>query len=71
MIKIFPWALAESLIQFYFPLKGSVLDLFAGGSVRGIAFSLLGCVYHGCEVSTLHTNVGLLLLQNKRGTSGS
>jgi hypothetical protein len=48
--SIFDPVLCELAYRWFCPLGGTVLDPFAGGSVRGIVASRLGRQYVGCEL---------------------
>lgn len=48
--SIFDPVLCEVSYRWYSPIGGTVLDPFAGGSVRGIVAALLGRRYWGCEL---------------------
>lgn len=50
--SIFDPVLCELLIQWFSPLGGSIVDPFAGGSVRGIVSAALGRRYFGVDVSS-------------------
>lgn len=49
--SVFDPALCELMYQWFCPKKGSVLDPFAGGSVRGIVANYLGFKYTGVDLS--------------------
>lgn len=49
--SIFDPVLCETLIQWFCPPGGKVLDPFAGGSVRGMVSTLLGREYDGYDIS--------------------
>jgi DNA modification methylase len=49
--SIFDPVLCELVYRWFLPDNGSVLDPFAGGSVRGIVASILGHKYVGIELS--------------------
>ncbi len=49
-ISIFDPVLCELVYRWFSPPTGTVLDPFAGGSVRGIVASKLGRQYVGCEL---------------------
>ncbi len=51
MISIFDPVICELVYSWFCPPGGRVLDPFAGGSVRGIVASVLGCRYWGCDLS--------------------
>lgn len=48
--SIFDPALAELMYKWFCPENGSILDPFAGGSVRGIVANYLGYNYTGIEI---------------------
>jgi len=48
---IFDPVLAEVLLSWFSPSNGRVLDPFAGGSVRGVVSSAIGCPYVGIDIS--------------------
>ena len=48
--SIFDPVLCEMLVRWFSPSQGTIIDPFAGGSVRGIISSLLGRVYHGIDL---------------------
>jgi len=48
--SIFDPVLTELLVRWFSPPQGTVIDPFAGGSVRGIVSSLLGRTYHGIDL---------------------
>lgn len=48
--SIFDPALCEILYRWFCPAAGTVLDPFAGGSVRGIVASILGLSYYGIDL---------------------
>ena len=48
--SIFDPALTELLYKWYVPEKGTILDPFAGGSVRGIVANYLGFKYTGIDI---------------------
>jgi len=48
--SIFDPVLCEMLVRWFSPPQGTIIDPFAGGSVRGIISSLLGRVYHGIDL---------------------
>lgn len=48
--SIFDPVLCELAYRWFCPPNGTVLDPFAGGSVRGIVASFLGRVYHGVDL---------------------
>ena len=50
-ISVFDPVLAELFYTWYTPKNGSILDPFAGGSVRGIVASKLGYDYTGIDLS--------------------
>jgi DNA modification methylase len=49
-ISIFDPALCEVLYHWFCPLGGTILDPFAGGSVRGIVANYLGYKYSGIDI---------------------
>lgn len=49
--SVFDPFLCELMYTWFCPLGGQVVDPFAGGSVRGIVASMLGCDYWGCDLS--------------------
>lgn len=49
--SVFDPVLTELLIRWFSPAGGSVLDPFAGGSVRGVVTGLLGRAYIGVDLS--------------------
>lgn len=49
--SIFDPVLCELIYRWFMPVQGSVLDPFAGGSVRGIVASKLGHKYRGIDLS--------------------
>jgi len=48
--SIFDPALCEVLYHWFFPQNGTILDPFAGGSVRGIVANYLGYKYTGIDI---------------------
>lgn len=50
-ISIFDPVLTELMYKWFCPVNGSILDPFAGGSVRGIVAARLGFNYLGCDLS--------------------
>lgn len=48
--SVFDPVLAELCCKWWCPAGGSIVDPFAGGSVRGVVASLLGFRYSGCEL---------------------
>ena len=48
--SIFDPCLCEIAYRWFCPDGGTILDPFAGGSVRGVVASLLGYQYHGIEL---------------------
>ena len=48
--SIFDPVLAELLVRWFCPKSGSILDPFAGGSVRGVVSGMLGRNYLGLEL---------------------
>jgi DNA modification methylase len=48
--SVFDAVLTELMYTWFCPTKGSILDPFAGGSVRGIVASYLGFKYEGIEL---------------------
>ncbi len=48
--SIFDPVLCELMYRWFCPTGGSILDPFAGGSVRGMVASLLGYPYHGIDL---------------------
>lgn len=51
--SIFDPVLAEVLYKWFCPVGGTVLDPFAGGSVRGIVAGFCGLKYHGVDLSEM------------------
>jgi len=49
-VSIFDPALCEVLYHWYVPENGTILDPFAGGSVRGIVSNYLGYKYSGVDI---------------------
>jgi len=49
-ISIFDPVLCEIIYQWFCPINGTIIDPFAGGSVRGIVASQLGFQYIGVEL---------------------
>jgi DNA modification methylase len=49
-VSIFDPALCEVLYSWFCPVGGSILDPFAGGSVRGIVANYLGYKYTGIDI---------------------
>jgi hypothetical protein len=49
-VSIFDPALCEVLYHWFCPDNGTILDPFAGGSVRGIVANYLGYQYHGIDI---------------------
>ena len=49
-VSIFDPALCELIYNWYCPKDGSILDPFAGGSVRGIVANYLGYNYTGIDI---------------------
>lgn len=50
-VSIFDPVLCELVYRWFAPPGGTILDPFAGGSVRGIVASYLGHPYHGVDLS--------------------
>jgi len=50
--SIFDPVLCEIVYRWFCPVDGSVLDPFAGGSVRGIVAAMLGHKYFGIDLSS-------------------
>ena len=50
--SVFDPALCELMYKWFCPENGTILDPFAGGSVRGIVASMLGYDYHGIDLAT-------------------
>lgn len=50
--SIFDPVLCETLVNWFCPKGGKVIDPFAGGSVRGLISVLLGNEYTGIDLST-------------------
>jgi hypothetical protein len=50
-VSVFDPVLCELAYRWFCPPGGQVVDPFAGGSVRGIVAALLGCAYHGNDLS--------------------
>jgi hypothetical protein len=48
--SVFDPVLTEALVRWFIPVGGSILDPFAGGSVRGIVAAMLGRRYVGVEL---------------------
>jgi 1-aminocyclopropane-1-carboxylate deaminase/D-cysteine desulfhydrase-like pyridoxal-dependent ACC family enzyme len=48
--SIFDPVLTELLVRWFSPPQGTVIDPFAGGSVRGIVTALLDRTYHGIDL---------------------
>jgi DNA modification methylase len=48
--SIFDPVLAEMLVRWFSPEQGTIIDPFAGGSVRGLVSSMLGRTYHGVDL---------------------
>lgn len=48
--SVFDPVLTELLVRWFSPSDGTIIDPFAGGSVRGIVSSLLGRTYHGIDL---------------------
>ena len=48
--SIFDPVLCEAAYRWFCPEGGTILDPFAGGSVRGVVASLLGFAYHGQDL---------------------
>ncbi len=51
--SVFDPVLCELSYRWFSPPGGSIIDPFAGGSVRGIVASALGRKYYGCDLSAL------------------
>lgn len=49
--SIFDPCLCETLLFWFSPKGGKIIDPFAGGSVRGLVSSYMGREYHGCDLS--------------------
>ncbi len=49
--SIFDPVLCEVLYKWFCPMGGTVIDCFAGGSVRGIVAGFCGLSYHGVDLS--------------------
>jgi DNA modification methylase len=54
--SVFDPVLCELMYEWFCPVKGTVLDPFAGGSVRGIVANYLGRRYFGIDLSTRQIN---------------
>jgi hypothetical protein len=50
-VSVFDPVLCELAYRWFCPPGGAIVDPFAGGSVRGIVAALLGCAYHGNDLS--------------------
>ena len=50
-VSIFDPVLTELCYKWFCPEGGSIIDPFAGGSVRGVVASMLGFNYFGCDLS--------------------
>lgn len=48
--SIFDPVLCEIIYKWFLPTGGTVLDPFAGGSVRGIVASMMGHIYYGIDL---------------------
>ncbi|HXR84316.1 MAG TPA: hypothetical protein VN722_08410 [Hanamia sp.] len=48
--SVFDPVLTEICYRWFCPEKGTILDPFAGGSVRGIVAGILGCPYYGIDL---------------------
>lgn len=48
--SIFDPVLCEMLVRWFSPADGTIIDPFAGGSVRGIISSVLGRTYYGIDL---------------------
>ena len=48
--SVFDPVLCELMYSWFCPKGGSILDPFAGGSVRGVVASCMGYEYYGCEL---------------------
>jgi DNA modification methylase len=70
-ISVFDPALCEVLYKWFCPDNGTILDPFAGGSVRGIVANYLGYKYSGIEIikeqveSNREQALGILDLDNQ------
>lgn len=62
--SIFDPVLCEIAYRWFCPPGGTVIDPFAGGSVRGIVASALGRKYHGCDLRSEQVE------ENRRQASG-
>lgn len=49
--SIFDPCLCETLLYWFTPRGGKIIDPFAGGSVRGLVSSYMEREYHGCDLS--------------------
>ena len=49
-VSVFDPALCEVIYHWFCPTAGSILDPFAGGSVRGIVANYLGYKYTGIDI---------------------
>lgn len=50
-VSVFDPVLCELMYKWFTPEAGSIIDCFAGGSVRGIVAAELGFNYFGCDLS--------------------
>lgn len=48
--SIFDPCLCETLLFWFTPRGGKIIDPFAGGSVRGLVSAYMGREYHGCDL---------------------
>lgn len=49
-VSIFSARLSQLMYQWFCPVGGSVIDPFAGGSVRGVVAGINGCDYTGIDI---------------------
>ncbi|MDD3585638.1 MAG: DNA methyltransferase [Thermoguttaceae bacterium] len=67
--SVFDPVLCELLIQWFCPPNGTILDPFAGGSVRGMISSFLGRAYTGIDLSPSQVAANRETAQQFSGTT--
>ena len=69
--SVFDAALTEAMYHWYCPAGGTILDPFAGGSVRGIVGGFNGYRYIGCELRPEQVAANEAQLHILEGAAGS
>ena len=68
-VSIFDPVLCEIMYEWFCPEKGTILDPFAGGSVRGIVASVKGFDYNGIDLNTEQIKSNIEQAENLCGDS--